>query len=168
VINFDSAEYIKSADEWRPIPGSIEAIARLHKMNVKVYIATNQAGIGRGIFTEATLGEIHGKMLGLIESAGGKISGIQYCPHHPDEHCSCRKPEPGMLLAIADSTGIDITNQPFVGDTLKDLLAGEAAGCCPVLVLTGNGAATLEQRPDQRYVFNNLLDFVESLEHEED
>lgn len=163
VINFDSPDYIKSADEWRPIPGSLEAIAKLHKSGYRVYVATNQAGIARGKLSEVDLAAIHARMLAAVESAGGRIEGIQYCPHHPDERCGCRKPEPGMLHAIAEKAGVSIAGHPFVGDSLKDIRAAESAGCLPVLVRTGNGEETLRLHPDVTAVFDDLLSFVESL-----
>lgn len=163
VINFDSPDYIKSADEWKPIPGSLEAIARLHNEGYRIYVATNQAGIARGKLTEQDLAAIHGRMLAAVEAAGGRIAGIQYCPHHPDDRCGCRKPEPGMLHAIAVEAGVPIAGQPYVGDSLKDLRAAEAAGCKPVLVLTGNGEETLRLNPDADAVFPDLLAFADAL-----
>ncbi len=163
VINFDSPDYIKSADEWHPIPGSLEAIAELSRRGIKVWVATNQAGIARGRLTEAALKEIHSKMLNAVENTGGQINGIEYCPHHPDDHCSCRKPAPGMLVRIADQTGESLAAQYFVGDSLKDIRAAEAAGCKPVLVLTGNGEETHRMRPSLKHVYPDLASFVANL-----
>lgn len=163
VINEDSADYIKSPEAWVPIPGSMEAIAVMHQKGFKIYVATNQAGIARGILTEDSLHAIHEKMLKTVEGTGGKISGIQYCPHHPDEKCGCRKPEPGMLLTIARETGIDITGAPYVGDSLKDIRAAESAGCEPVLVLTGNGSETHQLRANLAHVYKNLLAFANDI-----
>ena len=160
VINQDSTHYIKHPDEWQPIPGSLEAIALLHQNGYRIYIATNQAGIARGQLTESSLNAIHEKMLAQVTEAGGKLSGIHYCPHHPNDNCKCRKPAPGMLLEIADAAGIDITGMPYVGDSLKDIRAAEAAGCKPVLVLTGNGAETSKLRPNLEHIFENLLAFA--------
>lgn len=161
VINQDSTHYIKHPDEWQPIPGSLEAIALLHQNGYRIYIATNQAGIARGELTEAKLKAIHEKMQTQVTQAGGKLSGIVYCPHHPNDHCKCRKPAPGMLHEIAAELGIDINGIPYVGDSLKDIRAAEAAGCRPVLVLTGNGRETKKLRHNLEHVFENLLAFAE-------
>ncbi|HKI75221.1 MAG TPA: HAD-IIIA family hydrolase, partial [Pseudomonadales bacterium] len=108
VINFDSPDYIKSPEEWTPIPGSIEAIARLNQHGYRIFVATNQAGIARGKLTLSDLHAIHQKLLDAVTAAGGAIAGIEYCPHHPDDHCDCRKPAPGMLLAIERAAGTPI------------------------------------------------------------
>lgn len=163
VINFDSPGYIKSPEEWVPIPGSIEAIARLHRQGFRVYVATNQAGIARGKLTESDLRSIHARMLDEVRAAGGQIAGIEYCPHHPDDHCTCRKPAPGMLLAIERESGIPLKGQPYVGDSLKDIRAAEAAGCAPILVLTGNGAETARFNRRVAGVFADLATFTEHL-----
>ncbi len=160
VINFDSPEYIKGPDEWIPIPGSIEAIAMLTRAGYRVYVATNQAGIGRGKLTEGTLSMIHDKMEGAIRTAGGALAGIVYCPHHPDDGCDCRKPKPGMLLEIGRAAGIKEWDRlAFVGDSLTDVLAARSAGCQPVLVLTGNGAVTRLAEPAVQ-CFNNLMSYT--------
>lgn len=163
VINFDSPDYIKSPEEWVPIPGSIEAIARLHRHGFRVYVATNQAGIARGKLTEEDLLAIHARMLSAVEEAGGQIAGIEYCPHHPDDHCRCRKPAPGMLLAIEQISGISVKGQPYVGDSLKDIRAAEAAGCEPILVLTGNGVETARRNQSVSAVFDDLAAFTDHL-----
>lgn len=163
VINFDSPDYIKSPDEWIPIPGSIEAIVQLYRHKFRVYVATNQAGIARGLFSEQDLQAIHAKMLATVEAAGGQIAGIEYCPHHPDAHCNCRKPAPGMLYAIQRASGLPLLGQPYVGDSLKDIRAAEAAGCEPILVLTGNGAETAKSGHTGAGVFDNLAAFAEYL-----
>jgi D-glycero-D-manno-heptose 1,7-bisphosphate phosphatase len=166
VINEDSADYIKNPGEWIPIEGSLEAIALLHKNGYRVYIATNQAGIARGKLTELQLLAIHEKLQQRVSSAGGRISGIHYCPHHPDDNCPYRKPLPGMLNRIGTDSGLEFTDQnvdvAFVGDSLKDLQAAEAAGCRPVLVLTGNGIKTREDVPHLTHVFSNLLAFAKN------
>jgi D-glycero-D-manno-heptose 1,7-bisphosphate phosphatase len=163
VINVDSPDYIKSPEEWHPVPGSLEAIARLHRFGYRVYVATNQAGIARGKLTRSALQAIHHKMLAAIGDAGGAIAGIKYCPHHPDDRCDCRKPRPGMLRAIGKLSGINIVGQPFVGDSASDLAAAEAAGCRPVLVLTGSGRETEKLRPDVPDVYENLLAFARAI-----
>lgn len=142
VINVDSADYIKSADEWRPLPGSIDAIAMMCHKGYAVYVATNQAGLARGLFSSTDLQQMHEKLRDLVVSAGGKIEGIFFCPHHPDDRCRCRKPNPGLLEQIAKSADTSLTNQPFVGDSLKDIQAAIAIGAKPVLVRTGNGIST--------------------------
>lgn len=162
VINQDSSHYIKHPDEWQPIPGSLKAIALLHQNGYRIYIATNQAGIARGELTESNLKAIHEKMQTQVILAGGKLSGIFYCPHHPKDHCKCRKPAPGMLHEIADKLGIDINGIPYVGDSLKDIRAAEAAGCKPVLVLTGNGLETRKVRHKLEHIFENLLAFAKA------
>lgn len=142
VINHDSDAYIKDADEWQPIPGSLEAIARLSGAGWKVAIATNQAGIGRGLFDEYALARIHGRMIEAIEDAGGQVEMIAFCPHHPDDGCDCRKPAPGLLHAIARELDTRLEGVPFIGDSMKDIEAAEAVGAQPVLVLTGKGETT--------------------------
>ena len=141
VINQDSSTYIKSAEEWIPISGSINAIARLHQANFRVIIASNQSGIARGYFDEAALTRMHDKMNSLVEDSGGVISAIFYCPHSPDEGCSCRKPKTGLLNEqrlnlISPWPGV------FCGDSLKDLQAAISFNMEPILVRTGNGRQT--------------------------
>jgi D-glycero-D-manno-heptose 1,7-bisphosphate phosphatase len=142
VINVDSADYIKSADEWQPLPGSIDAIAMISQKGYTVYVATNQAGLARGLFSSVDLHQMHQKLKSLVVAAGGQIEGIFFCPHHPDEGCRCRKPNPGLLEQIAESAKASLTDQPFVGDSLKDIQAAIAIGAKPVLVRTGNGKNT--------------------------
>ncbi len=166
VINTDSPDYIKSPAEWHAIPGSLEAIARLHRAGYLVYVATNQAGIARKKFTLTDLAAIHQKMLDSVREHGGVIDGIVFCPHHPMDACSCRKPLPGMLLEICERSLTAPQSAVFVGDSEKDLVAAEAAGCSPILVLTGNGKATHESRPDVKAVYSNLSGFVDHLLNE--
>ena len=163
VINEDSSEYIKSTDEWHPISGSLEAIALLTKNHIDVYIATNQAGVARGIIKEAALEQIHKKLLKAVENAGGKVLDIEVCQHHPDEDCWCRKPKPGLLKSLARSHQLDLNQGFYVGDSLKDLHAASNAGCKGVLVLTGNGLKTQEACPDHRPIFGDLLAFAQSM-----
>ena len=163
VINFDSADYIKSAAEWIPIPGSIEAINLLCRYGFRIYIATNQAGLARELFTLEDLQDIHRKLRSLVEAQGGKISGIFYCSHHPDKGCDCRKPGTGLLKQIASASGEDLRYQPFVGDSLKDIQAAIAMGCQPILVRTGNGEQTREHVDKSVPVFDNLFSFVTDL-----
>ncbi len=143
VINEDSDDYIKSVDEWQPIPGSIEAISRLTLCDYRVVVATNQAGIARGLFDLDALNAMHKKMHHLVEEAGGKIDAVFFCPHHPDEGCECRKPKPGMLLDIAQRLRVELKGVPFIGDSMKDLQAAEAVNALPILVRTGKGERTL-------------------------
>ena len=163
VINEDSSDYIKSADEWIPIPGSLEAIALLTANNVDVYIATNQAGVARGKLTLRELDGIHEKLIHEVEAIGGRISDIKFCPHHPDEQCWCRKPNPGLLEELASVHELNLALGFYVGDSLKDLRAAESAGCTGVLVLTGNGTETHHMRPHHEPTFDNLLAFVKSI-----
>ncbi len=145
VINRDSDAYIRSPAEWLPIPGSLDAIARLSRAGCRVVIATNQSGLGRGYFSRATLEEIHARLCEAVAGAGGEIAGIFYCPHRPEEGCECRKPRTGLLLAIERELAEPVAGAWFVGDSLKDLQAAEACGCRPALVTTGKGAATARE-----------------------
>ena len=160
VINHDSPDYIKSADEWVPIAGSLEAIALLTQNDIDVFIATNQAGIARGKLSSEELNSIHNNLQKVVSDSGGLIKDIKFCPHHPDDHCKCRKPEPGLLLELAEVHELDLSEGVYVGDSLKDLRAAEAAGCTAVLVLTGNGEETLHVRPNHEPRFDNLLAFA--------
>ena len=135
----------------------------MHQKGYSIHVATNQAGVGRGLLTESSLSAIHDKMSTMIAAAGGKLSSIHYCPHHPKDKCKCRKPAPGLLYEIATESGIDITQIPYVGDSLKDIQAAEAAGCKAVLVLTGNGAETRKHRPGLDHVYDDLLAFAKKL-----
>lgn len=147
VINYESTAYIKSPDEWLPIPGSLEAIALLTKRDYKIIIVTNQSGVGRGYYTEETLFLIHQKLITLTSDKGGKITAIYYCPHHPDVGCLCRKPEIGLLLKASKEHPIDFSKTFFIGDNLTDIEAAKKVGCKPLLVLTGKGALTLKNEP---------------------
>lgn len=142
VINFDSAQFIKSPDEWKPIPGSLDAIARLNQAGYRVVVATNQSGIGRGLFDMDTLNAIHDKMLKALSQAGGRIDAFFFCPHTGADECACRKPKSGMLEEIAARFNADLTGVPTVGDSLRDLQAAAAVGAQPLLVRTGKGEKT--------------------------
>ena len=163
VINEDSVDYIKSADEWVALPGSLEAIALLTSNNIEVYVATNQAGIARGKMTLDALNSIHEKLLREVEKTGGRIVDIKYCPHHPDEKCWCRKPNPGLLEDIAATYELSLKEGCYVGDSLTDLEAAESAGCSGILVLTGNGIETRKLRPLHSPIFRDLLAFAKDL-----
>jgi len=140
-INEDSVEFVKSPEEWVALPGALEAIARLNHAGWHVVIASNQSGLGRGLFDVAMLNAIHAKMNKLLAAVGGRIDAVFYCPHAPSEGCHCRKPEPGLFEQIGERFGVDLRLIPAVGDTARDVLAAAAAGCEPHLVLTGKGAA---------------------------
>lgn len=165
VINHDSAAYIKSPEEWKPIPGSLEAIALLSQAGYRVLVATNQSGVGRGLFEMATLNAIHDKMHRALGLAGGRIDGIFYCPHANDAGCNCRKPKPGMLEEIAHRFGVSLEGVPFIGDSLRDLQAAVAVGAQPILVLTGKGKKTRKDGglPEGTVVFDDLAAAVRSL-----
>ncbi len=140
-INEDSLEYVKSPQEWQPLPGALEAIARLNHAGWRVVVASNQSGLGRGLFDVAALNAMHAKLHAMLAEMGGRVDAIFYCPHAPDDKCRCRKPESGLFEQIAERYGVELKNVPTVGDTARDLLAGTAVGCEPHLVLTGKGAA---------------------------
>ena len=140
-INEDSDEFVKTPEEWEPLPGALEAIARLNHAGWHVVVASNQSGLGRGLFDVSTLNAMHAKMNRLLAAVGGRVDAIFYCPHSPDEGCRCRKPEPGLYEQIAERYGIDLHQVPVVGDSARDVLAAVASGCEPHLVLTGKGAA---------------------------
>jgi len=142
VINEDSAEFIKSVAEWRPIRGSLEAIAALHRASFRVAVVTNQSGVGRGLFTEQTLGSIHARMAAAVREAGGELAAVYYCPHRPDEGCDCRKPKTALLRRLERDLGCSLAGAPFIGDRLSDVEAADAVGARPLLVRTGTGAAT--------------------------
>jgi len=144
VINFDSAQFIKTPAEWKPIPGSLEAIARLNQAGYRVVVASNQSGVGRGLLDMASLNAINDKMHRALSVAGGRIDAVFYCPHALEADCACRKPRPGMFEEIARRLNVDLEGTPSVGDSLRDLQASHAMGALPFLVLTGKGAKTAE------------------------
>jgi D-glycero-D-manno-heptose 1,7-bisphosphate phosphatase len=148
VINEDSDAYIKSPEEWLPIAGSLEAIARLNQAGIRVAVASNQSGVGRGMFTLQTLNAMHAKLQGLAARVGGHVDGIFFCPHTPEDRCDCRKPRPGLLHAIGDRFGYPLHGVPFIGDSIGDVEAARAAGATPVLVRTGKGERTLTRHPE--------------------
>lgn len=147
VINLDSDRFIKSPEEWQPIEGSLEAIARLKQAGFMVGIASNQSGIGRGLFDLATLNAMHEKMQRLLAKLGAHVDMIAFCPHTPEAHCDCRKPLPGLYQQLAKRWGIELKSIPVVGDSLRDLEAAVAVNARPLLVLTGKGGKTVEQLP---------------------
>src|SRR3990167_433322 len=158
VINFESPDYIKSPDEWIPIPGSIEAIAQLSKAGHTVVIATNQSGLSRGLYDHTMLQKIHQKMIDAVEALGGTIKKIYFCPHHPDENCHCRKPKPGMLQQIMRDFSVTADQMIFIGDSCRDYEAAQKIGCRFLLVKTGNGKKAAEKLLQQKnqLVFEDL------------
>ena len=165
VINFDSVHFIKSTNEWIPIPGSLEAIALLNQNGYRVAIATNQSGISRGLFDMVTLNAIHDKMHKALGQLGGRIDAMFYCPHAAENHCSCRKPKPGMMEEIGRRFGMDMKGVPMVGDALRDLQAGAELGMQPILVRTGKGEETLAAGglPEGTLVFADLAEAVQHI-----
>jgi D-glycero-D-manno-heptose 1,7-bisphosphate phosphatase len=158
VINFDSAEFIKSPAEWKAIPGSLEAIARLNQAGFRVVLATNQSGIGRGLLDMPTFNAINDKMVKALSQLGGRIDAMFYCPHAADANCRCRKPLPGLLEEIARRFNIQLAGVPSVGDSLRDLQAAHAVRAQPLLVLTGKGEETRGDAalPDGTRIFADL------------
>jgi D-glycero-D-manno-heptose 1,7-bisphosphate phosphatase len=160
VINYDSANYIRCPDDWRPLPGSLAAIATLHRAGFDVVVATNQSGVGRGYFSAETLEQIHRRMDEAIRSAGGKLAGVFVCPHHPAAGCGCRKPKPGLLRQIEAAFERPLAGVPAIGDSGRDLDAALAVGARAMLVRTGNGERTLRTYPgmDRVEVFADLAE----------
>lgn len=162
VINVESDKFIKSADEWLPLPGSLEAIAELNRLGFKVVVITNQSGVARGLFDLAALSAMHNKMQHLLAQQGGHIEAIYFCPHGPDMNCACRKPKPGLFQAFAEDKDVDLTTVFSVGDSLRDIEASLAVGAKPILVQTGKGLITLQNHPQLNIPsFQNLYDAVQ-------
>lgn len=162
VINKDSDNYIRSPEEWLPLPGSIEAMAQLYKSGFTVTIATNQSGLARGYFNLDTLNAMHDKMNNLLEQQQGRVAAIKYCPHGPDNQCQCRKPLPGMVEELIHEFKVTPEECWLVGDSLRDLVAGQTAGCKVALVKTGKGLRTLTKGEGLEGipVFEDLADFT--------
>lgn len=174
VINEDSDEFIKTPDEWQPIPGSIEAISRLYKAGYLIYVLSNQSGIARNLFSMNTLEQIHEKMRKTVKQAGGDIAGIYFCPHGPDDNCDCRKPLAGLYEQLAADLQTPLqsyTSIISVGDSIRDLQAAKTAGATPVLVLTGKGLKSKESlmmdgsepKLQDLAVYESLSDYTEQL-----
>lgn len=166
VINRDSREFVKNADEWVPLPGSIGAIAELSRAGYTVAVASNQSGLARGLFDRNALRAMHRKLRRLVAAEGGRVDRIVVCPHGPDEHCQCRKPKPGLLRRLARHYETTLEDVPVVGDSLRDLQAAAAAGAKPVLVRTGNGETTASRLPDNLDsvpIFDDLAAFAATL-----
>lgn len=169
VINHDSPDYIRSPEEWRPIPGSLEAMARMQGAGYRLAIASNQSGLGRGLFTQSTLDAIHGKLQKALLACGGERIDIFYCPHLPDAGCDCRKPAVGLLQQIEGRFGAALAGSAFVGDSSKDLQAAQSFAMNPVLVRTGNGRETeraLRENPIAGVsIYDDLSAFCADLLH---
>jgi D-glycero-D-manno-heptose 1,7-bisphosphate phosphatase len=170
VINIDSDQYIKSVDEWIPLPGSLEAIAELNQAGFQVTIATNQSGLARGLFTINDLHAMHQKMMDLLTPMGGRVDSIFFCPHVDADQCGCRKPLPGLMRDIASryrktDSAMPLTGVPIVGDSLRDLEAATVLGASPHLVLTGKGQKTVDAGilPAGTAVHADLMAFTKSL-----
>jgi D-glycero-D-manno-heptose 1,7-bisphosphate phosphatase len=165
VVNYDSDQFIKSPQEWKPIPGSLEAIARLNQAGYRVVLATNQSGIERGLFDMAALNAINLKMFNWLAQHGGRIDAVFFCPHSADTGCNCRKPKTGMFDEIAQRFNISLSEVPSVGDSLRDLQAAHAAGAQPILVLTGKGEKTnaAGSLPPGTDVYANLADAAKTI-----
>ena len=167
-INVNRDDFVKSDVEWTPLPGALEAVARLNHAGWHVVIASNQSGLGRGLFDVASLNLMHAKMHKMLASVGGRVDAVFYCPHSPDENCNCRKPKAGLFQQIGDRYGVDLAHVPTCGDSLRDLQAGASVGCEPHLVLTGMGAACRgvelpPEYPANTMVHDDLATFVDFL-----
>ncbi len=169
-INEDRDDFVKSADEWVPLPGALEAIARLNQAGFQTVIATNQSGLGRGLFDMAALNAMHTKMNAALARVGGRVGAVFFCPHAPEDQCGCRKPLPGLYEQIGERYGADLRKVPVVGDSARDLEAAVAAGCPPHLVRTGKGAALtdaqiaqMEQQIPGMQVHADLAAFAEHM-----
>jgi len=169
VVNIDSDQFIKHPDEWKPIPGSLEAIAQLNQSGYRVVIATNQSGVGRGLFDMVTLNAIHEKMMDSLSRVGGRVEAIFFCPHAANIGCDCRKPAIGMFVEISQRYSIPLSQVPCIGDSLRDLQAAETAGAQPILVLTGKGEKTLATGGLTKgtRIFDNLAEAVRAIITEE-
>jgi D-glycero-D-manno-heptose 1,7-bisphosphate phosphatase len=165
VINYDSDAFIKTPDEWRPLPGSLEAIAKLNHSGYRVVVCSNQSGIGRGLLDMAALNAINDKMYKALAQMSGRIDALFYCPHPAEANCECRKPKPGMFQDIALRFNVDLTGVPSVGDSLRDLQASAAVRCRPILVLTGKGMKTQSAGglPQGTHVYEDLAAAVRAL-----
>ena len=165
VINYDSDRYIKSPEEWKAIPGSVEAISHLNQAGYRVVVATNQSGVARGLFDMATLNAIHQKMMDTLAQQGAMLDAIFFCPHANEARCNCRKPATGMFEEIQQRYNIPLSHVPAIGDSLRDLTAAAQAGAQPMLVLTGKGQKTREagHLPEGTRVFADLAEAVRSI-----
>lgn len=166
-INEDRDDYIKSPEEWVPLPGALEAIARLNQAGWHTVIATNQSGLGRGLFDMSALNAMHLKLNALLSKLGGRVDAVFFCPHTPDDDCECRKPQPGLIRQIGERFSVELDAVPVVGDSLRDLQAGAAMGCPTHLVRTGKGAdldlALVEREAPGTLVHADLAAFAEHM-----
>ncbi|BAU50149.1 D,D-heptose 1,7-bisphosphate phosphatase [Sulfurifustis variabilis] len=165
VINYDSDAYVKSPEEWVPIPGSLEAISRLYREGYRLIVASNQSGVARGLFDIDTLVKIQLKMVEAVRAKGGELEAVFFCPHGPDDGCRCRKPLPGLFEEIADRLGTSLTGVYAIGDTERDIIAARAAQARPVLVKTGKGRKTLARSKELAGVpvYDDLAGFADAL-----
>jgi len=170
VINRDSPNHIRSADQWEPLPGSLSAISRLTRDEYRVVVATNQSGVSRGYFDLDALNRIHSRMVEQLRKLGGRVDAIFVCPHGPDDGCNCRKPAPGMFLGIADRLGVRLNGVPAVGDSLRDLSAASKVGALPIYVLSGKnerdlmpGSNLIDDDLGEVATFADLAEFTDAL-----
>ena len=170
ILNVYREDHVKSPDEWEPIPNALEAVARLNHAGWHTVVATNQAGIGRGMIDMASINTVHQRMMQRLAEVGGRLDAVFFCPHTPEDDCDCRKPKPGLMKQIAQRYGIELRTVPMVADTLRDLQAAHAAGCEPHLVRTGRAAALTDkqvvdivQQVPMTEVHDNLGEFVDFL-----
>jgi D-glycero-D-manno-heptose 1,7-bisphosphate phosphatase len=168
ILNVYREDHVKSPDEWEPIPNALEAVARLNHAGWHTVVATNQAGIGRGMIDMSSINAVHQRMMQRLAEVGGRLDAVFFCPHTPEDNCDCRKPKPGLMKQIAQRYGIELRTVPMVADTLRDLLAARAAGCEPHLVRTGRAAALTDaqvvemvQQVPMTEVHDDLSDFVD-------
>jgi len=165
VINYDSNAFIKSPDEWKPIPGSLDAIAHLTQSSYRIVVATNQSGIGRGLLDMSAFNAINEKMSKAVNQVGGRIDAVFFCPHTQSDQCNCRKPESGLFKDIAERFCLDLKGTPAIGDSLRDLQAAASVGAIPLLVLTGKGKETQSagNLPPNTQVYSDLAQAVDNL-----
>lgn len=168
VLNEDSDAYVKSESEWIPIGGSAQAVAKLNKAGYQVAVATNQSGLARGYFSQSDLDAMHAKMISVAQQEGGVFAHVAWCPHGPDDQCDCRKPLPGLIHQIEEALNQSAKGSYMVGDSIRDLEAGVAAGCVPILVRTGKGQASetkLASHPQlsSTQIYDDLASFVADL-----
>ncbi|MGY8905043.1 MAG: D-glycero-beta-D-manno-heptose 1,7-bisphosphate 7-phosphatase [Burkholderiales bacterium] len=167
-INEDRDDFVKSPDEWQPLAGALQAIAKLNHAGFQVVLASNQSGLGRGLFDVAALNAIHRKMHKMLAAVGGRVDAVFFCPHAPQDTCTCRKPLPGLFEQIGERYGINLKGVPTAGDSLRDLQAGLAAGCAPHLVLTGKAGIYRQQAladvfPEQTQTHLDLNAFADAV-----
>ncbi len=165
VINEERLEFVRSPADWKPLPGSLEAIARARRAGYRIIVVSNQSGIARGLLDITTLNAIHRRLLEDLAHFGGHIDAFFFCPHGPEDNCSCRKPKAGLLLTAKERLGLDLAKTPFIGDRISDLLAAKRAGAIPVLVRTGIDTITDAETRDIGRVecFDTLRDAVNAV-----